>query len=108
MVSTIRLLPPEVLSNIFLLCLPDKIKHHPNFKLERSIPGSISRVCRKWRYVCVETSRLWVHIPTIYLNREAWKTLTLGYVVTREPCNSCRVTSIQVVPHSPPFDVASL
>ena len=70
MLSTIRLLSPEVLSNIFLLCPPDEIDHYSNTKLNCSIPWSISRVCRKWRSICLSTPRLWVHIPTIYLNYE--------------------------------------
>ena len=68
--STMRLLPPEVLSNIFLY-LPEKIDNHSKFMLNHSVPWFISRVCRKWRDVCLSTPRLWIHgIPTIYLNRQ--------------------------------------
>ena len=65
MLSTMRLLPPEVLSTIFLMCLPDEIENYSSFMLDRSIPWSISRVCQKWRYVCRSTPRLWVNIPII-------------------------------------------
>ena len=68
MLSIIRMFPPEVLSNIFLMCSPDppnEITKYSSALLNRSIPWSISRVCRKWRYVCLTTPRLWVDIPTI-------------------------------------------
>ena len=68
MLSNIRLLPPEVLSNIFLTCLPDEIDHYSKFNLNRKIPWSVSRVCQKWRYICLSTPQLWVHIPTIFLD----------------------------------------
>ena len=68
-VSTMRLLPPEVLSNIFLY-LPEEIDEYSKFALNRSAPWSISRVCRKWRDVCLSTPQLWIHPPTIYLNRQ--------------------------------------
>jgi len=68
-VSTMRLLPPEVLSNIFLY-LPEEIDEYSKFTLNRSAPWSISRVCRKWRDVCLSTPQLWIHTSTIYLNRQ--------------------------------------
>ena len=68
MVSTIRLLPPEVLSKIFLTCLPVEIDYYSRSTLKRKIPWSISRVCGKWRYICRSTPQLWVHIPTVFLN----------------------------------------
>ena len=69
MLSTTRLLPPEVLSNIFLTCLPNEIDYS-DFALNHSTPWSFSRVCRKWRSVCLSTPWLWVNIPTIHLTRE--------------------------------------
>ena len=69
MLSTTRLLPPEVLSNIFRMCLPNENERGARFS-NRSIPWSISRVCRKWRCVCLETPRLWGHLPTICLKIE--------------------------------------
>ena len=66
MLSTIHFLPPEVLSIIFLLCSPDEINHYSSATFSnRSTPWSISRVCRKWRSICLSTPRLWLHIPTI-------------------------------------------
>ena len=70
MLSTVRLLPPEVLSNIFLMRKPEKIDHYSKYTLNHSKPWSISRVCRKWRYVCLSMPQLWAHFPPIYLNRQ--------------------------------------
>lgn len=67
--SAFQSLPPEVLSDIFLKCLPDFDFDFKNFKLDRP-PWTIARVCRKWRYVCLSTPLLWVHIPTISLDHE--------------------------------------
>ena len=74
MLSAIQSLPPEVLSDIFLRCLPDFTFHliaqrRTNFKLDLP-PWTIARVCQKWRYVCLSTPLLWLHIPTIFLDRE--------------------------------------
>jgi len=73
MVSALRSLPPELLSNIFLMCTPPD---NPNtcstfkFILDHPPPWSIARVCRKWRYISHSTPLLWVDsIPTIDLNR---------------------------------------
>ena len=65
--SAFQSLPPEVLSDIFLRSLPDPSQ--TNFKLDLP-PWTIARVCRKWRYVCLSTPRLWLHIPAIFLNHE--------------------------------------
>ena len=68
--STMRLLPPEVLSNIFLMGMPEEIDDYSRSTLNHSIPWSISRVCRKWRFICLSMPRLWAHFPPIYLNRQ--------------------------------------
>ena len=44
MLSTIRSLPPEVLSNIFILCSPDEVDNYSRSTLNRLLPWSISRV----------------------------------------------------------------
>jgi len=43
---------------------------YSKFALNRSAPWSISKVCRKWRDVCLSTPQLWIHPPSIYLNRQ--------------------------------------
>lgn len=70
MLSTLRSMPPEVLSDIFLRCLPDfDIDIYADFDLDHP-PWNIARVCQKWRYVCLSTPLLWLRIPTVFLNRE--------------------------------------
>ena len=67
MLSVLPSLPPEVLSEIFLSCLPNSYSTY-NFDLSDS-PWTIARVCRKWREVCLSTPLLWLStIPTIDLD----------------------------------------
>ncbi|TDL17500.1 hypothetical protein BD410DRAFT_545838 [Rickenella mellea] len=55
-VSSARL-PPELLSQIFILCL----SNYPS-PIKTDAPLNISTVCKEWRQISISTSQLWSHI----------------------------------------------
>ncbi|KAG2087523.1 uncharacterized protein F5147DRAFT_527038, partial [Suillus discolor] len=55
-VSPLWSLPDEILSNIFVHCLPND-KHLS--LAQNEAPVLLTRVCQKWRKVAVNTSELW-------------------------------------------------
>ncbi|KAK1222878.1 hypothetical protein PQX77_014300 [Marasmius sp. AFHP31] len=67
LISPIRLLPLEVMSQIFLLCLPD----HPFVPPSSSdAPLILTQVCRSWRDIALSTPGLWASIAiTVYKTR---------------------------------------
>ncbi|KAH0835908.1 hypothetical protein J3R83DRAFT_9804 [Lanmaoa asiatica] len=56
LVSCIRRLPPEILGEIFVRCLPPGTHTEPN---TRTAPLLLLGVCRGWRKVALGTPRLW-------------------------------------------------
>ncbi|KAK7434050.1 hypothetical protein VKT23_020376 [Stygiomarasmius scandens] len=60
--SAFRLIPPEILAEIFVRCLPKD--RNPKYSLSEP-PLSLGLVCRDWREVCLSTPRLWssIHVP---------------------------------------------
>ncbi|KAF9560630.1 hypothetical protein CPC08DRAFT_665167 [Agrocybe pediades] len=62
LLTPIRRLPDDMLSEIFLWCLPDK---HNAVMSAAEAPLLLGRVCSRWRYVAYRTPRLWesLHIP---------------------------------------------
>ncbi|KAF8840025.1 hypothetical protein BDN67DRAFT_904380, partial [Paxillus ammoniavirescens] len=54
--SPLRILPDELLQEIFKRCLPDTRYIVPNIY---SAPLVLTRVCRRWRVVAHGTSELW-------------------------------------------------
>ncbi|KIK80419.1 hypothetical protein PAXRUDRAFT_238530 [Paxillus rubicundulus Ve08.2h10] len=57
--SPLRILPDELLQEIFKRCLPDTHYVVPNI---RSAPLVLTQVCRRWRVVAQGTSELWSSI----------------------------------------------
>ena len=57
-----RRLPPDVLHEIFLRCLP--IRHNPIMKHSES-PLLLTRICSSWRAIALSSPRIWskIHIP---------------------------------------------
>ncbi|THH08693.1 hypothetical protein EW145_g2534 [Phellinidium pouzarii] len=55
--SPIYRLPPELLNDIFLRCLPIKANFKPG-----SAPLLLTHVCRVWRTAALACPRLWTHI----------------------------------------------
>ncbi|KZT22385.1 hypothetical protein NEOLEDRAFT_658220 [Neolentinus lepideus HHB14362 ss-1] len=53
--SLLRTIPPELLSQIFVHCLPPD-DHYPS---SRTPPLTISQVCCAWRAIALRTPRLW-------------------------------------------------
>jgi len=62
LLTPIRRMPDDILSEIFLWCLPDK---HNAVMSASEAPLLLGRVCSRWRYVAYRTPRLWatLHIP---------------------------------------------
>ncbi|KAJ7235998.1 hypothetical protein C8J57DRAFT_1144823, partial [Mycena rebaudengoi] len=57
-------LPVEISLKIFILCLPDPRKRHPN---PRTVPLLLLRICTAWANIARSTPALWntlhVHFP---------------------------------------------
>ncbi|KAK7448796.1 hypothetical protein VKT23_013526 [Stygiomarasmius scandens] len=67
--SPVRRLPPELLSQIFIHCIPSQ--HLPT-RSNLEAPLLFLQVCRKWRQVTLDTPALWcglhVHLPDCSLD----------------------------------------
>ncbi|KAK7053562.1 hypothetical protein R3P38DRAFT_1461157 [Favolaschia claudopus] len=52
-------LPPEIISDIFILCLPahGRVKPSPE-----TAPLLLAQICRRWREIALETCQLWCSI----------------------------------------------
>lgn len=66
LLAPIRRIPPEVLEHIFILCLP----HDRNPVMHGSeAPWLLTSICRDWRKLAIETTRLWnrihINIPNV-------------------------------------------
>lgn len=59
LVSALWRLPTEILSHIFVHCLPDSKLLQPEMKLA---PILLTRICRRWREVAVGMSSLWCRV----------------------------------------------
>ncbi|KAF8872440.1 hypothetical protein CPB84DRAFT_1799594 [Gymnopilus junonius] len=60
----VRTLPPEILSKIFIHCLPDNnwnevVEQTPNRPTPSEAPLLLTQICRSWRTIALGTSRLW-------------------------------------------------
>lgn len=55
-ISPVRRLPPEILSQIFLLSRPDGVI---NMLDATKYPWTLTQVCRGWRTTAISTPRLW-------------------------------------------------
>ncbi|KAG2035629.1 hypothetical protein BDR03DRAFT_983478 [Suillus americanus] len=83
--SLIYRLPTEILSEIFLYCLPED--EHVTYA-SRLAPMLLTRICRRWREVAVGLPRLWcrLHVDFWYedwktrsASHEEWQTRAFGY-----------------------------
>ncbi|KAG1736149.1 uncharacterized protein EDB91DRAFT_1143143 [Suillus paluster] len=62
-----RLLPSELLGEIFLRCLPERNYVTPS---SNDCPLVLTRVCRQWRAVALSTPRLWSSLSISLLKAE--------------------------------------
>ncbi|KAF9475953.1 hypothetical protein BDN70DRAFT_864003 [Pholiota conissans] len=78
--SPIRGLPPEILKDIFLLCLSSQ----PNTMIQsKKAPILLTQVCNSWRLLALQTPTLWasIHISTIcHVSNAVFYRTTLEYV----------------------------
>ena len=66
LLSPLRSLPPELLSLIFLFCLPDAEDLSRRWG---NLPAfNIVQVCRRWRTIGLDTPDIWAVLPRIGLN----------------------------------------
>jgi hypothetical protein len=56
LISCIRRLPPEILAEIFMRCLPHQLCIKPK---SGTAPLILTRICSRWRTVVLNTPRLW-------------------------------------------------
>ncbi|KAG1813978.1 uncharacterized protein BJ212DRAFT_1432772, partial [Suillus subaureus] len=61
--SPIWRLPTEILSEIFLYCLPED--EHLVYA-SRQAPMLLTRICRRWREVAVGFPRLWCRLKVVF------------------------------------------
>ncbi|KAG1886172.1 hypothetical protein F4604DRAFT_1724979 [Suillus subluteus] len=73
--SLISRLPTEILSEIFLYCLPED--EHLLYA-SRQAPMLLTRVCRRWREIAVGLPRLWCSLQVDFWY-EDWQTRALCY-----------------------------
>jgi len=75
--STFSRFPPEVLSRIFIHCLPET--DHPEMSPELA-PMLLTRICRKWREIVVGTHSLWCRLSVEHFDlAEDWHSVTFRY-----------------------------
>jgi len=72
LISPVRRLPPEVLSEIFVHCLQDK-ERNPTRSVGEA-PLLLTLVCRRWREIALSTTRLWrcihIYFPSVVKRHE--------------------------------------
>jgi hypothetical protein len=61
MTPPIRRLPPELLTEIFLHCLPQFVQPHPN-----KAPLLLTQICSWWRCVCISSPQIWSSLELVY------------------------------------------
>ena len=76
LVSCIRRLPPEILSEIFVMCLPPETYIAPKTGVA---PLLLAGVCRRWRKVALGTPRLWCSLSVRPCRRGQQEGLLLFY-----------------------------
>lgn len=59
-----RKLPPELLSHVFTMSMPDDAYTHP---FHHTVPLALTLVCRRWRHVAISTPALWCFLTTASL-----------------------------------------
>ncbi|KAJ7155213.1 hypothetical protein C8R46DRAFT_1117225 [Mycena filopes] len=75
LISPVRALPPEILQEIFMACLPTK---HFAIMHASEAPLVLGRVCSRWRAISLSTPALWssIHIVPSALGDENGASLT--------------------------------
>jgi len=73
-ISSIRLLPPEILQEIFAWIAPSFQQVHARWRWNSDLPWGLGQVCRRWRINILSMSSFWGHLPTIHLKNSRAKT----------------------------------
>ncbi|KAG1747856.1 uncharacterized protein EDB91DRAFT_47548 [Suillus paluster] len=74
--SALWRLPTEVLSHIFVFCLPEVKYLSPASKLA---PMLLTRICRRWREVAVGMPSLWCMLRTVEVDHGDWQRQAFCY-----------------------------
>ncbi|KAJ7259872.1 hypothetical protein C8J57DRAFT_1185048 [Mycena rebaudengoi] len=67
LISPMRAIPPEILQEIFLACLP---ANHGAVMHVSEVPLLLGRVCRMWRSIALATASLWASVHISVPERE--------------------------------------
>ncbi|KAJ7282739.1 hypothetical protein C8J57DRAFT_1463359 [Mycena rebaudengoi] len=70
-------LPVELLSEIFILCLPDSSERHPN---PRTVPLILLRICTAWANIARSTPALWDTIHVQFPRADGFEHLFDSYL----------------------------
>ncbi|KAJ7239201.1 hypothetical protein B0H12DRAFT_1326693 [Mycena haematopus] len=62
--SAVHRLPPEILAEIFQICVAEDISHYSTLNT-RKAPWVLGQIRRSWRTVALSTPRLWCHIDIV-------------------------------------------
>ena len=88
-----RILPNEILGDIFLHCLPGAIRIPPGLDLPAA-PFNVTRVSSRWRRVALGTPRLWsdIHIEYFLPSRAVRDTEIARQLIARSGNSSVSLT----------------
>jgi hypothetical protein len=75
LVSALSRVPPEILSLIFVHCLPETEHLLPSSK---SAPMLLTRICRRWREVAIGMSSLWCRV-IVDIDNDDWQRTAFCY-----------------------------
>ncbi|KAJ6556259.1 hypothetical protein B0H19DRAFT_1152286 [Mycena capillaripes] len=83
LLSPVRAMPPEILQEIFVACLP---AHHCAIMHPSHIPLLLGRVCSGWRRIWLSTPALWSSVHVVVPSSDGDR----GPQVLREACESLK------------------
>ncbi|KII84347.1 hypothetical protein PLICRDRAFT_361699 [Plicaturopsis crispa FD-325 SS-3] len=115
-VSPLRSLPPELLSEIFLHCLPSSAEPYSFDPSET--PNLLAQICTRWRAVALGLQPLWaamcldlddlpdLRLVALWLERSGTHSLTLRIAAGDEYCTLEQATAVAqmlelLAPHAP-------
>jgi hypothetical protein len=90
LVSTLWRFPPELLSLIFVRCLPEAEHLLPSSKLA---PMLLTRICRRWREVAIGMSSLWCGV-IVDIDNKDWQRAAFCYDAWLKRSRDCPLSLV--------------